>query len=159
MPVSSRVIANAVIAAAAETERVRTPLEILKLVYISHGFHLGFWGELFTGEQVEAWRYGPVLPTLYGAMKAYGSKPVVDYLRLPFFAEGPRTLTADQTELVRWVQHRYRDYSGLQLSAMTHAAGTPWSITMTTQGQNAIIAPELIQEHYGAIIDELPRAA
>ena len=42
-----------------------TPMHVLKLVYLCHGWCLGFTGEALINEPVEAWTYGPVVPTVY----------------------------------------------------------------------------------------------
>lgn len=52
-------------------------LKLQKLVYISHGWYLGIFDKpLITDEYVEAWKYGPVFPSLYHEFKMFGSKPI-----------------------------------------------------------------------------------
>lgn len=55
-----------------------TPMKLIKLVYLAHGMSLAHCGEPLIRDSIEAWRYGPVIPTLYGQVSAYGGSPVKD---------------------------------------------------------------------------------
>ena len=44
-----------------------TPLQVIKLAYIAHGFTLALLGRSLVPEPIEAWRYGPVIPSIYTA--------------------------------------------------------------------------------------------
>lgn len=46
-----------------------TPLQVIKMVYIAHGYSLALLDEPLVEEAVEAWRYGPVLPSVYHTVK------------------------------------------------------------------------------------------
>src|SRR5258708_4237314 len=61
------------------------PLKLQKLVYFAHGWHLAVTGKPLIDEYVEAWPYGPVIPSLYHRFKSYGADPITDlvYVRGP----------------------------------------------------------------------------
>ena len=42
-----------------------TPMHVIKLVYLAHGWMLGFTSRALINEAVEAWTYGPVVPSTY----------------------------------------------------------------------------------------------
>jgi uncharacterized phage-associated protein len=50
-------------------------------------------------------------------------------------------------EIIKEVWQDYGDFSGLELSALTHRKGTPWSETWR-DNQFGVISDELIAEHY-----------
>lgn len=142
-----------------------SPMKIQKLVYISHGWHLALSdGEpLVSDEYVEAWQYGPVFPSVYHEFKHYGASPILDYAT-EFELEGsdfklvtPRVETDDvnAVALLGRVWKVYGDFSGLQLSGMTHAPGTPWDIVWNKNRgmRNVHIPNELIREHYVRIME------
>ena len=55
------------------------PLKLMKLVYIAHGYILALLDKPTVGaklEEVEAWQYGPVFPSVYYSFKQYGSQPI-----------------------------------------------------------------------------------
>lgn len=132
-----------------------TPMKVLKLVYIAHGWHLGLRKEPLLTEQTEAWKYGPVIQSVYRAFKEYG-KEDIDKVR--FYS------TRDKMEFSELLSNEedinfldkiwsvYGSYSGTQLSTLTHMKNTPWHITWHEKGGNlttgAIIPNSLIRSHY-----------
>ena len=54
-----------------------TPLHINKLVFFSHGWNLGILETPLINEDVEAWKYGPIIPSIYYAFKKYVQKKVM----------------------------------------------------------------------------------
>ena len=152
MPTAARVVANEFIRLAQQEGRSLTPLELLKLVYIAHGYTLAGLGRPLVNEEIEAWRYGPVIPDLYQAMRRYGGSPVIQELPVPFYLGNVEPLDHDEVGAVNWVYEHYKKYNGINLSALTHADDTPWSITWASQGQNAVISPDLIQQHYTRLL-------
>ena len=47
-------------------------MKVQKLVYFAHGWHLGITKKPLINEQVEAWPYGAVIPSLYDYLKQWG---------------------------------------------------------------------------------------
>lgn len=58
-----------------------TNLQLQKLIYLAHMFHLGLFKSPLIEEHFEAWNYGPVQPDLYHKAKVYGSDPVENIFR------------------------------------------------------------------------------
>jgi uncharacterized phage-associated protein len=133
------------LAAADTPPRALTPLQLLKLVYISHGWSMVHLNQPLLSEQAQAWQYGPVVPSLYHAIKQYGANPV----SYPIQGDtDPQELSAEARALIAAVYRAYGHLSGVQLSNMTHQADTPWSQAWTRNGRNALIPNNIIQEHY-----------
>ena len=59
------------------------PLQIMKLVYLAHGWMLALYADPLVEDTFEAWRYGPVVDALYQAMKGYRADPVTQPIPLP----------------------------------------------------------------------------
>ncbi len=143
-----------------------SPLKIQKLVYVSHGWHLALSGgePLVWDEYVEAWPYGPVFPSVYHEFKHYGASPILDYatdfelMGRTFKLVTPCVETDDinAVALLGRVWKVYGDFSGTQLSGMTHAPGTPWDIVWKkSEGmRNVHIPNELICRHYQRIMED-----
>ena len=53
-----------------------TPMKLNKLVYIAHGWYLGLSDRPLIGEAAQAWKYGPVIPSIYHRFKAYGGAQI-----------------------------------------------------------------------------------
>ena len=48
-----------------------TPMQLLKLTYIAHGYSLGLQSTPLIENKVEAWKFGPVIPDLYHSIKEF----------------------------------------------------------------------------------------
>ena len=79
MTTSARAVANELIELAKQEGRAFTPLQLLKLVYIAHGWMLGLRQKPLIRDRIEAWKYGPVIPALYHDLKRYGA----DFVQAP----------------------------------------------------------------------------
>ena len=64
----------------AEREPI-TQMKVQKLVYFAHGWHLGITQKPLINEQVEAWPYGPVIPSLYQDLKRWGADPITEPIK------------------------------------------------------------------------------
>ena len=122
-----------------------TPLHLVKLVYISHGWMLGLHGTPLIQEDVEAWKYGPVIPAIYHRYKPFGGY----HIQLPTKSREGQ-MDEDQQELVEAVEEGYRRFSAVELSAMTHRSGSPWDVTVKKSRLGAVIPVPLIQKHYSS---------
>lgn len=148
-------VADAILKIAKRQGKVLTPLQLMKLVYIAHGWSLGLnRGDLFR-ERIEAWKYGPVIPDLYQATKQYGRNAI------PFtkIADGPMPVDQSTEELLKWVVDQYGDRSGTALSALTHRSGTPWDQVYVDGVFGIEIPDSLIKTHYETLLNDRYRAA
>jgi antitoxin SocA-like protein len=85
MAVQARVVANEFIRLAEADGRALTPLQVIKLAYIAHGWMLALYQRPLISDSIEAWKYGPVIPTLYHALKKYGAGSVTGTIGGGFF--------------------------------------------------------------------------
>lgn len=139
-----------------------TPLQVIKLAYISHGFTLALLHSPLVQDEIEAWRYGPVIPALYDFLKPYGSKPITQLLycgtmvgtdsikdRKEFFGS---ILTKEQHGIIDRVLDVYGQFSGIELLKLTHKPGSPWSMYYK-KGQRGIVIPNgVIKKHYEGLL-------
>ena len=95
-----------------------TNLKLQKLLYYQQGYHLAAFGTPLFSEDVEAWMYGPVVPTVYDVFSAYGSSalPVV---------ESEISLSEEEEILFSQVYDAYREFSAIGLMNRTHTE-RPW---------------------------------
>jgi len=138
MPFDPRAVANRLLELARERQLIIDPMKVQKLIYYAHGWHLALTGKPLLDRSVEAWQYGPVLPDVYRAFQEFGAQPITEPARyaavdgnklvlrrykLP--AGDPDVEYTDR--ILRRVLEQYGNYSAIELSMMTHAAGTPWA--------------------------------
>ena len=142
---SSLTVANRFLELAEAEGDTLTPMQLIKLVYIAHGWMLGLYGRPLIKDEVQAWQYGPVIPRLYKAVKSYRSQPVEG----PLAARGAgEDLDAAEKDIVDQVFGLYGGYSGPALSRITHAPGTPWTKTYEPGSFGFTISNDLIEDHY-----------
>lgn len=153
-PQSPFAIANYFIRKAAEEGVPLSPMKLIKLVYIAHGWHLAITGKPLIREPIEAWKYGPVIESLYHAFKRYGNA------NLPLSAEVPNAAIKDDPDLKKLldkVWDSYSKYTAAQLSTLTHRPGTPWKTVYDPVSFYTVISDDVIEKHYKEIIDAATR--
>ena len=126
-----------------------TPMQLLKLVYIAHGWSLAINDRPLIVESIEAWLYGPVIPSLYRSLKQWRNRPVDEFL--PIAPTEQTDFLPEDKEVMDAVLDAYGHLSALQLSSLTHASGTPWHEVYKVEGQNmgdALIPSERIKQHF-----------
>ena len=147
-------------------KRHLTPLEINKLVYFSHGWNLGIYSKPLIDEVVEAWKYGPVIPSVYHAFKTYVDSKVdkTEY----FGAEGDELedwkkvlggrFDSEEKDVMNQVIDVYRDYTGPQLISITHEKGTPWRQCYDKTKLYVEIPNIIIEEFFRKKLEEYNRS-
>ncbi len=163
MAYDAAAIANYFLDLADRDETGLDPMKIQKLVYFGHGWHLAIKNEPLIRERVEAWEYGPVIPSLYGQFKKFGNGPIkerafkIEFEGLKFksrIASLEQQADERTNEFTRPLLDRiwaiYGNYSGIQLSNMTHADGSPWAITIAARPRerHLVIDDELIKQDF-----------
>lgn len=127
-----------------------THMQLQKLVYIAHGYCLAALGRPLISEQVTAWKYGPVIPTIYQEFKRFGGSVIA-----PSIHHCYQLLNADEEQLLDSVVQAYGALSGVQLSELTHRPGSPWFKVWNSDGHNrdnAVIPNFVIKEQYERLL-------
>ncbi|MBX2835126.1 MAG: DUF4065 domain-containing protein [Micavibrio sp.] len=139
-------VAEYILKKAQEASDTVTPMQVLKLVYMCHGWMLGLYGRQLIKEDVEAWRYGPVIRELYDEVKDYRSQAITRSLE-----NEPVDFDAAEINIMDQVYSKYGKFSGPALSRLTHMKGSPWDITYNLMGQNCVISNDLIEDYYSKL--------
>ena len=150
MPELSLAVANFFLDAAEDEAKELTQMQVLKLSYIAHGWHLGLYGEPLFLDPVEAWDYGPVVPAIYREFWHFRKRPIDGRAR-EYFSVGeaeawrePKPTEPPVLDHLNEVWDGYKGYTGLELSAMTHKPGTPWDqVTQPYLEQERPLPPHL----------------
>src|SRR5437660_12739202 len=111
MATSARRVANEFLRLAEEDDRALTPLQIIKLAYIAHGWMLALYQRPLILDRIEAWKYGPVIPDLYRALRDYGGGSVTTPIRVPAHSA---PLDAAECDLIRQVYEIYGNKNGIE---------------------------------------------
>lgn len=142
-------VADEILKIAKSEGRMLTPLQLMKLVYISHGWHLAIRGQDLFGNRIEAWKYGPVIPDLYRATKKFGRNPIpLDLI------DEVSSIDPETRAFLRDVYSKYGHLDGIALSSLTHQSGTPWDQVYEDGVLNLEISDDLIRNYYLALLHE-----
>lgn len=131
-PYSSIAVANFFIEKGVQSDNRVTPMKLIKLVYLAHGWHSGYYGTELLNEEIQAWKYGPVMPKLYHAIKGYGGREISGLLSEIRFSlndtslEVPRVEDVATRKFLTSIWDHYKTQSAITLSALTHSDGSPW---------------------------------
>ncbi len=163
MSYSAKAIANEFLKLADYDSESLTQMKLQKLVYIAHGFSLAIMSKPLIEENVQAWQYGPVIPSLYHEFKGYRGGPITspatnviitDDFEVSETAPTVDIEDTDTKELLDAVWGKYKKYSGPNLSDMTHREGTPWDKTFLPGVSGLAIDNNIISNHYKSLIGE-----
>jgi uncharacterized phage-associated protein len=103
-----------------------TNLELQKLAYFCHGWHLALLDTPLVDEEFEAWRFGPVLPSIYHKFKVFASNPIpVDHPLVT--GEQPLDVNSSTSKVITRVLTVYGKASGFKLVDLSHVEGGPWA--------------------------------
>ena len=147
MAYSVQAVANAFIKIARQNKREITNIQLQKEVFFAHGWYLGIEHEPLVDETAEAWRYGPVFPSLYRDLRCYGSGAVTK--ALDTYDAIPED--SDIFDFLRAVYAKYSQYTPGELIDLTHRDGTPWA--QCRESYNSDIPNRVIEQYYGKMVD------
>ena len=142
MAYDARQVANRMIELAQSDGRDMDIMTLLKLVYFAHGWCLAILDRALITDQVEAWKHGPVVPSVYYMFRRQGISGLqqIDLLVDPIDDE------AD--EIIQETYQKYIKSRPFKLSKITHEKNGPWDKIYNTFGRGHPIPNELIKEHF-----------
>jgi uncharacterized phage-associated protein len=162
MAYSAMAVANAFIKRAQEGKlRDLTPMKLQKLLFFAQSWCLAKEQEPLMDDVFCRWQYGPVIPSLYHEFKEYGARPIAalgghlverdgKLLKVtPYVGDDDEESWALVDEIIRV----YGDYSGAQLSYITHQEDSAWFRTGGADGgpmQNEELAQYIHQDPHFA---------
>ncbi len=117
-------------------------LKLQKLLYYVQGFSLAIYDTPLFHDEIHAWQYGPVVPSVYHIYKSSGANPLeANIEKLP-------ELTQEQKSLIFDVYQVFGQYTASRLMEMTHEE-SPWRMTKI----NEVISHKLLKEYFDVIAE------
>ena len=161
-------VANYFIDLANKENKPITQLGLMKRVYIAHGFSLAINKKSLLDnrfDKVEAWKYGPVIPSVYHSFKQYKATPIKDKAVVMEWDDAtgdmsfpePKLTDDKAKKIVEMVWKRYHEFSDSEMVTLTHRKGTPWSVCYVPE-HNVPIPDEITAMYYEKLVDNIIRA-
>lgn len=163
MPYPAVAVANSFLKLAEKHGEDLSLMKLLKLAFFAHAWHLAIKKQPLVSERPEAWKFGPVFPSIYHAFKGAGAGKITKRHKA---IDLDALLTDDQivtTEpelpnqpflnaLTAKIWSVYGKFGPFELSELTHQKGTPWWEVWHNRGgserMGTDIPDDLIQEYF-----------
>lgn len=126
-------------------------LKLQKILYFIQGWSLSSYGKpAFTGE-IEAWRHGPVVRSVYDKFRKYGRQPITP--------DDPPEINLPESVRAYYesVWNLYKNYTGPQLADMTHKHDA-WKQHVSFLGGfwgNSLIPAADLRQQFDALSDSV----
>lgn len=150
---SALVIASKFIDLGIEKGYPVTPMKLQKMVYFAHGLNLLNYNKKLINDNIQAWDYGPVIPTIYHTLKEFGNTEIVENpIRVGItFKSGfirQDILDDDSESTINLVFELTKNMSAVQLSNWSHAEGSPWQQVYYSNNKSKNIDDETIKNYF-----------
>ena len=122
------------------------PMSLEKLTYYSQAFHLALNERALFREDIQAWKWGPVIPSVYHRYKSYGSEPIV----LPDEDQAQPLEASTEAFLVQVIGF-FGQHTATNLSRATHLE-EPW--LDASREQINVIDEATLRSYYRSLMDE-----
>lgn len=149
-------IANSILQMADREGRSIKPLALMKLVYIAYGYALAYLLRDVIDprfDRVEAWKYGPVIPSVYHTFKHFQNSPITEKAvvikedgPLPEYVT-PFVTDEKLLEAITKAWNDYKDFPDSKLVELCHLPDSPWA-QVYKEGKNIEIPEDTTQRYY-----------
>ncbi len=137
-----------------------TNLKLNKLSYISYGLALALYDIEIFQEAIQAWKLGPVIPSIYHEFKSYGTSTItIDKLSYSYsYLDDEKVyfkIDNDDKKVEGVLKKVIENYDDMPISALiarTHEEGTPWYESYVEGVSNKIIHKECIKKYYAKLL-------
>jgi len=117
----------------------RAPINNLRLqllLYFAQGESYKIKGEPLFKENIAAWQFGPVVPSVYYEFCACAGMPIMNSYETD--------ISPEDKVIIDSIINTKKDIPTWKLVEETRAAGTPWSKTYNEKGNRSMIPKDLI---------------
>lgn len=134
-------IANKLLHMAAENDasELMSNMKLQKMLYYEQGYHLAAFDSPLFEEDIEAWMYGPAVPSIYEHFKKHGSGGIEPEVAIPI------RLSDEEEKLFYSVFDAYAGLSAIGLMEKTHSE-EPWKTTVC--GKGSIISKDKMRSFF-----------
>lgn len=141
-----------------------TNMKLNKLLYIAHGLTLATINRPLLNQEyyeyVEAWKYGPVIPSIYHELRQFGKDCIGKDHRSLLLSQDPE-LGASAFEpviedkcvlkILEWTSRAFGHMEASRLVRMTHNEGSPWSDVYLPGAMGMVIKDEDTKHYYAVL--------
>ena len=141
-----------------------TPVHVLMLTYLAHAYTLAIIGRPLFRDNVEAWKYGPIIPVVHGTISNIRENTIHslyycgtglnnDYDIKIREIELSDALDDKEKEIIDSVVKSYGSWTGGEILTLVREEGTPWS-KHYVEGHHNILPDKITHEYYSKRVAE-----
>jgi uncharacterized phage-associated protein len=133
-----------------------TPVALMMLVYLAHGWHLALNDRALISDQIVAAPDGPWIGALAQALRTSPAAPVVGVM-----GGSGQVGASEDRAVIEQVTRSYGNWSAAALSSVVMARDTPWAVVHALNPAVALpIANAQLNDHFRRLLyDSHPHAA
>ena len=155
----ARDVANFLLDAADGSGIALTQISLQKTVFYSHGWYLVLKDRPLISNEVEGWRYGPVIRVLRDSFRKFGRRGITE--RAQFYDPiedktfyRPYVIAERDQDFLRQMLSFYSKIDPFMLVAMTHKEGSPWEQIIASGEANLgrVINNEIIHSYFANLL-------
>lgn len=120
-----------------------TNLKLQKILYFAQAYFLSKLSRPLFKDRIEAWTYGPVIPSVYKKYKKYEGNPI-------FSDEDMSSVNEEDKEVLKNIWNTFGNYSAGRLVEITHAHA-PWKEAFSSAKKT--ITNKLLAEYYSSLLN------
>lgn len=121
-----------------------TNLKLQKVLYLAQAYYLAKLDKPLFKDQIKAWEYGPVVPSVYNTYKKYKNNPITA-------PKDESSISEKDKEVLKNIWDIFGDYSASKLVDITHAH-KPWEEAYNSKDDN--IPNKKIKKYYKPILSK-----
>ncbi len=141
--IANRLLARAAFEAGVAGCELMSHMRLQKMLYYQQGYHLAAFGTPLFDDEIEAWLYGPVVPSVYEAFKGSGRGGLMPLDRPQI------QLSEAEENMFESVYRAFEEFSAIGLMNKTHQE-SPWR-NHYQEGRNMAIPVKDIQDYFTAV--------
>jgi uncharacterized phage-associated protein len=139
-----------------------TNLKLQKLLYFAYGIYKALYDSSLFSDNIQAWRLGPVIPSLYREFKDHGKNPITTrayFLNDDYSGEAILARYDDFSEEMKKSLSiacaAYGNKTAAKLVEQLHQSGSAWAKTYKEDSRGEVIKDDDIANEFNEHLDEL----
>jgi len=142
-----------------------TNLKLQKLLYFAYGVHLSLFDKKLFDDEIQAWKLGPVIPSVYNEFKDHGKNPLGanvratilkdDYSGEPNIPVIDEWNDEDKAKSLLIACAAYGKKKAWDLVDILHSDRSAWKKHYSEEKRGAVIPDEDIKSEFEFYMDEI----
>lgn len=129
--------------------------QLQKMMYFANGYHLARYGRPLVAENFEAWKNGPVIPSLFRLYIFYGSEKIFTTSRIQESQKDRDNLKLLNDEALHVINYTIKTISELSekdWGPWAHSFLAPWARSNSMRTKTLVISSQSIAEHFSKFL-------